>query len=114
MADGGEIGCTVTGGIGGGGASAIGGGAGTSAIGGGAGTETAAITGAEAAVGAPRACGVGTFRTALARSVLGLPLTNASGLPASRIAIICGALRVGDDGTFLTMAAKVSPGLTGP
>ena len=84
---------------------------GISGIGAGA---TGAVTGASGAAGAPSACGVGTLRTALARRVLGLPLANASGLPATRIAIICGVLMVGDEGIFLAMAAKVSPGLTGP
>ena len=44
-----------------------------------------------------------------------MPLVNAVGLPAIKIAIICGALTVAEGGrTRLAMVAKVSPDLTGP
>ena len=62
----------------------------------------------------PSACGVGTFRVAPTRSVLGLPLLNAAGLPAIRIAIICGMLTAVEGRTRLATAVKVSPRRIGP
>jgi len=85
----------------------------------GGGGDTAANSGVVSDDGAgvseiPSAFGFGTFNVAPARSVLGLPLTKASGLPATRIAIICGAVIVGEDRTRRAIAARVSPGFTGP
>lgn len=69
---------------------------------------------AGAAAGAPNACGVGTLSVAPERKVLGLPLTNAAELPATRIAIICGMLIAVEGRTRLAIPARVSPDLTGP
>jgi len=64
--------------------------------------------------GAPSACGAGTLSVAPERRVLGLPLAKAVGLPATRMAIICGRLIAVEGRTRLATAARVSPGLTGP
>ena len=69
---------------------------------------------ASSGIGAPSACGVGTLSVAPERRVLGLPLANAVGLPVTRMAIICGMLIAVEGRIRLAIAAKVSPGLTGP
>ena len=69
--------------------------------------------GGDATPGNPKACGVGTLSVAPARRILGLPFAKASGLPASRIAIIWGRLMAVEGRTRLATALKVSPGLTG-
>jgi hypothetical protein len=79
--------------------------------------ETAAIAAAGPGAGAPampRDCGVGTLSVEPARRVLGLPLANASGLPATKTAIICGRLMAVEGRTRLAIASRVSPDLTGP
>ena len=48
------------------------------------------------------------------RSVFGLPLLNASGLPANRIAIISGNLMVVEGRMRLAIPVKVSPDRIGP
>ena len=92
-------------------------------LGGGASVGSGALTGsgiggAAARIGGgaetPSACAVGTFRVAPERSVFGLPLTNAAGLPAIRMAIISRKLTAVEGRTRLATAANVSPGLTGP
>ena len=114
VAAGGEIGGA---GVGSGGV--IAGGVGTAVGSAGTGIGAAASSGAgtEAGAGAlctPSACGVGTLSTDPVRKVLGLALVNASGLPATRTAIICGRLIAVEGRTRLAIACRVSPGLTGP
>ena len=58
----------------------------------GGGVEVAAATVGADAPCTPKACAVGTLSVVPLRNKLGFPLANASGLPASKIDIICGTL----------------------
>ena len=107
-------GAGVLGGVKSTGAGAAGAGAIAAAGSGAAGIAVANFGADVAVVGAPSACGVGTLSVAPERRVLGFPLLKAVGLPAIRIAIICGTLIAVEGRTRLAIAASVSPALTGP
>ena len=72
------------------------------------------VAGAEGGAWPPSAWAVGILSTVPAFRVLGLPLTNALGLPATRMDIIWGVLSAVEERIRLAIWLRFSPRLTGP